>query len=228
MQGTKRARIFLMSVPVAMILIMVTRPLYAPLIDVFGDDMYDEDTVSGMDTGADVNPAGEREGRKPAVFFFFSFFQTPLTPHSPLFLHDWIGLTITAGTIFIFCVTTALYATVSMDMGLVQKHWPLVHGKKHHGKGISRIAGGGKKSSHHRHDHDQGGRGGDTMIKHGGGGGGRKESHHHHHHRRSLLLLHHHHDHHQEEEEEAHEGRGVDDGGWTMTRTNEGMAAPTG
>jgi hypothetical protein len=56
-QGTKKARFCLMSVPFVMILIMITRPLYAPLIDVFGDDGLDAH-ASGMDSSSDVNPAG--------------------------------------------------------------------------------------------------------------------------------------------------------------------------
>ena len=36
--GTKRARACLFLVPVIMILVMVTRPIYAPLIDVFGPE----------------------------------------------------------------------------------------------------------------------------------------------------------------------------------------------
>lgn len=60
-QGTKRARFCLVSVPVVMILIMITRPLYAPLIDVFGEDGLDAQ-ASGMDSSSDVNPAGTPEG----------------------------------------------------------------------------------------------------------------------------------------------------------------------
>lgn len=56
-QGTKRARFCLLSVPVVMILIMITRPLYAPLIDVFGDDGYVA-RANMMDSSSDVNPAG--------------------------------------------------------------------------------------------------------------------------------------------------------------------------
>jgi len=34
----RKARTFLLSIPVIMVLVMLTRPLYAHLIDVFGDD----------------------------------------------------------------------------------------------------------------------------------------------------------------------------------------------
>jgi hypothetical protein len=36
LQGTKRVRMCLLLTPVVMLLVMLTRPLYAPLIDVFG------------------------------------------------------------------------------------------------------------------------------------------------------------------------------------------------
>ena len=36
LQGTKRVRLCLLLTPVLMLLVMLTRPLYAPLIDVFG------------------------------------------------------------------------------------------------------------------------------------------------------------------------------------------------
>ena len=36
LQGTKRVRLCLLLTPVVMLLVMLTRPLYAPLIDVFG------------------------------------------------------------------------------------------------------------------------------------------------------------------------------------------------
>jgi hypothetical protein len=55
--GTKKARYCLMAVPVVMILVMITRPLYAPLIDVFGDDGFDAH-ARGEDSDSDVNPVG--------------------------------------------------------------------------------------------------------------------------------------------------------------------------
>ena len=48
--GTKRARACLTLVPVIMILIMVTRPIYAPLIDVFEPD----EEVAGSNRAAIV------------------------------------------------------------------------------------------------------------------------------------------------------------------------------
>ena len=59
--GTKRARACLTLVPVIMILIMVTRPIYAPLIDVFEP----EDEVAGSNRAAVVER--RRDDARPAV-----------------------------------------------------------------------------------------------------------------------------------------------------------------
>lgn len=50
-QGTKRARLCLVTVPLVMIIVMITRPIYAPFIDVFGEDSDD-----AVEEAGDVNP----------------------------------------------------------------------------------------------------------------------------------------------------------------------------
>ena len=41
-RGTRKARLFLICLPIALIFVMILRPLYAPFIDVFGGDLLDQ------------------------------------------------------------------------------------------------------------------------------------------------------------------------------------------
>ena len=41
-RGTRQARLFLICLPIALIFVMILRPLYAPFIDVFGGDLLDQ------------------------------------------------------------------------------------------------------------------------------------------------------------------------------------------
>jgi len=41
-RGTRKARLFLICLPIALIFLMILRPLYAPFIDVFGGDLLDQ------------------------------------------------------------------------------------------------------------------------------------------------------------------------------------------
>jgi hypothetical protein len=63
--GTKRARACLTLVPVIMILIMVTRPIYAPLIDVFEpeDEVAGSNRAAVVQRDADARPAVAGLGR---------------------------------------------------------------------------------------------------------------------------------------------------------------------
>ena len=41
-RGTRKARLFLICLPIGLIFLMILRPLYAPFIDVFGGDLLDQ------------------------------------------------------------------------------------------------------------------------------------------------------------------------------------------
>lgn len=41
-RGTRKARMFLMCLPIVLIFLMILRPFYAPFIDVFGGDLLDQ------------------------------------------------------------------------------------------------------------------------------------------------------------------------------------------
>jgi len=62
--GTKRARACLFLVPVIMILVMVTRPIYAPLIDVFGPEEQVAGSKRAVVVERDAGAGGADDARR--------------------------------------------------------------------------------------------------------------------------------------------------------------------